>query len=227
MTSIVWFIDQLSKVIYNPLETDGYTKAIEKVYAQAIEMHRQQIIDAYQSGDGDAYNLDATKEWGEEYYNETYGSKGSDEVETPKINTWDDIFDNIESKMDCIVPLKVVNYLEKHYMKPTQLQTDENGKPLTYWGGLDFTKPNANNIKSGSTQTTSSQTEISDEEIEKGAWENQCLSRQDVYELFDEVFKDKTLEGMFKISASKEVRQFKEKLRQLAKEKYREQLVNL
>ena len=42
-----------------------------------IEMEKQQIIDAYQSGDGDAYNLDATKQWGEEYYNETYGSKGS------------------------------------------------------------------------------------------------------------------------------------------------------
>jgi hypothetical protein len=70
----------------------------------------------------------------------------------------------------------------------------------------------------------SSQTEISDEEIEKGAWENPCLSRQDVYELFDEVFKDKTVQGIFKISVSKEVRQFKERLRQLAKEKYREQL---
>ena len=34
-------------------------------------------------------------------------------------------------------------------------QTDENGKPLTYWGGLDFTNKNANNIKSDS--TTSSQ----------------------------------------------------------------------
>jgi hypothetical protein len=66
--------------------------------------------------------------------------------------------------------------------------------------------------------------EISDEEIEKAAWENPCLSRQDVYELFDEVFKDKTLEGMFKISASKEIRQFKERLRELAKQKYREQL---
>ena len=68
---------------------------------------------------------------------------------------------------------------------------------------------------------------ISDEEIEKGAWENPCLSRQDVYELFDEVFKDKTVQGIFKISVSKEVRQFKERLRQLAKQKYREQLKNL
>ena len=73
-------------------------------------------------------------------------------------------------------------------------------------------------------KTIISQTEISDEEIELLAWENPCLSRQDVYELFDEVFKDKTLSGMFKISASKEVRQFKERLRQLAKQKYREQL---
>jgi hypothetical protein len=31
-------------------------------------------------------------------------------------------------------------------------QTDENGKPLTYWGGVDFTNKNANNIKSDSTQ---------------------------------------------------------------------------
>ena len=34
-------------------------------------------------------------------------------------------------------------------------QTDENDKPLTYWGGVDFTNKNANNIKSDS--TTSSQ----------------------------------------------------------------------
>ena len=33
----------------------------------------------------------------------------------------------------------------------TSSQTDKQGKPLTYWGGLDFTNPNANNIKSGST----------------------------------------------------------------------------
>jgi len=31
-------------------------------------------------------------------------------------------------------------------------QTDKNDKSLTYWGGLDFTNKNANNIKSDSTQ---------------------------------------------------------------------------
>ena len=50
----------------------------QMLFKQAKEMEKQQIIDAYQSGDGDAYNLDATKKWGEQYYNETYGSKGSE-----------------------------------------------------------------------------------------------------------------------------------------------------
>lgn len=81
-----------------------------------------------------------------------------------KINTWDDIFDNIESEMDCVVPLKVVNYLEKNYIKPTPLQTDENGKPLKYWGGLakevSFEEINNQSIN---------YPEISDEEIKNAA----------------------------------------------------------
>jgi hypothetical protein len=85
--------------------------------------------------------------------------------ETPKINTWDDIFDNIESEMDCVVPLKVANYLEKHYRKPTSLQTDENGKPLTYWGGVDFTNPNAHLIKSNSTTSSPTETLYTEEQI--------------------------------------------------------------
>ena len=70
-SSIVWFIDQLSKVIYNPLEIDGYTKAIQKIYSQAIEMHKQEILDAFEEGSSDGYDG-----WGstnkEKYYNETY-----------------------------------------------------------------------------------------------------------------------------------------------------------
>ena len=69
MTAVEWLEKELKKIPFvNPKE----------VFEQAKEMEKQQIIDAYQSGDGDAYNLDATKQWGEEYYNETYGSKGSE-----------------------------------------------------------------------------------------------------------------------------------------------------
>lgn len=77
-----------------------------------------------------------------------------EDIKPKQCNTWDDIFDKIESEMDCVVPLKVVNYLEKYYKKPELLfsQTDEKGKPLTYWGGVDFTNSNTNNITSNSTQ---------------------------------------------------------------------------
>jgi hypothetical protein len=70
-TAVEWLAEQM-------MYPNNFNPYIE----QAKEMEKQQIIDAYQSGDGDAYNLDATKEWGEEYYNETYGSKGSDETKT-------------------------------------------------------------------------------------------------------------------------------------------------
>ena len=65
-----------------------------------------------------------------------------EDIKPKQCNTWDDIFDKIESEMDCVVPLKVVNYLEKYYKKPELLfsQTDEKGKPLTYWGGLEKSK---------------------------------------------------------------------------------------
>jgi hypothetical protein len=46
-SSIIWFIDRLSKVVYNPLDVNDYPKAIEKLYAQAIEMHKQEILEAY------------------------------------------------------------------------------------------------------------------------------------------------------------------------------------
>ena len=59
------------------------------------------------------------------------------------------------------------------------------------------------------------------ENIEQLAWDNPCLSRHDVYELFEEVFKEKKMRGPgFDVSASKEVRQFKSRLRELAKQRY-------
>jgi hypothetical protein len=55
--------------------------------------------------------------------------------------------------------------------------------------------------------------------IEQWAWDNPCLSRKDVYTLFEEVFKEQKLDGQFSISASKQVYEFKSKLRDLAEEK--------
>lgn len=59
------------------------------------------------------------------------------------------------------------------------------------------------------------------EDIEQLAWDNACLSRRDVYELFEEVFKEKKMRGSgFDVSASKEVSEFKRRLRELAKQRY-------
>ena len=46
---------------------------LNKIKGQAKEMEKQQIETAYQAGDGDAYNLEETKTWAEQYYNDKYG----------------------------------------------------------------------------------------------------------------------------------------------------------
>jgi len=69
MTAVNWLIEELKKVHHPTEAMIMYAKKLEK----------QQIIDAYQSGDGDAYNLEQTEIFAKQYYNETYGSKGSDD----------------------------------------------------------------------------------------------------------------------------------------------------
>ena len=67
-TALQWFLDRLP----HSIETQ-FSKQIQ----QALQMEREQIETAYQAGDGDAYNLEETKNWAEQYYKETYG--GQDE----------------------------------------------------------------------------------------------------------------------------------------------------
>jgi hypothetical protein len=58
-------------------------------------------------------------------------------------------------------------------------------------------------------------------DLEQWAWDNPCLSRSDVYNLFEEIFNTKrlTFDKTYAISAAREVCYFKDKLRQLAKDK--------
>jgi hypothetical protein len=62
-SSIDWLVEMVSKMGY--VSTD----IIEQVKA----MHKEEMIDAYQAGDGDAYNLEETRMFGEQYYNERFG----------------------------------------------------------------------------------------------------------------------------------------------------------
>ena len=58
-----WFIDN-QEATYE----EGKS-ALKKAKA----MHKEEVVNAYQAGDGDAYNLDETRDFGEQYYNETFG----------------------------------------------------------------------------------------------------------------------------------------------------------
>lgn len=68
MTAVEWLESKLKNVEYNPLEKNGYLIAEEKLFNQAKEMEKQQIIDAYIEGySAIDYNVDS-----EQYYNETF-----------------------------------------------------------------------------------------------------------------------------------------------------------
>jgi hypothetical protein len=79
MTAVEWLIEQL--------EERGHIIP-DHIEVTSLEMEKQQIIDAVnqiQFDDIDGMGICDTNTKGEQYYNETYGSKGSDETKTDKI----------------------------------------------------------------------------------------------------------------------------------------------
>jgi len=67
-TAVDWIID---KIIENNNMSEIYLSIFD--VAEAKEMEKEQIIDAYKEGCGDWISNDKIK--GAQYYNETYGSK--------------------------------------------------------------------------------------------------------------------------------------------------------
>jgi len=73
MTSIEWFIYELEKVNYHPTEA---------MVMYAKKLHKQEIIDAYRDGRSDQQSERPSKFYNrmsEQYYQETFVSKGSDD----------------------------------------------------------------------------------------------------------------------------------------------------
>ena len=60
--SIVWFIKQ-----FNAYGTENFKTLFKKEIEQAKEMHKQEIIDAWEDGQGSFSTRNA-----EQYYNETF-----------------------------------------------------------------------------------------------------------------------------------------------------------
>ncbi len=67
MTAIEWLRRQLERLY---LDTDSY----ESVFEKALEMEKEQVMNAYGQGVADEAGeiLDSTKD-AEEYYNDSYG----------------------------------------------------------------------------------------------------------------------------------------------------------
>jgi hypothetical protein len=61
------------KAIREEISNEEWRLLENKLGEEAKAMEREQIVEAYQAGDGGAYNLQDTKLWGQEFYNEKYG----------------------------------------------------------------------------------------------------------------------------------------------------------
>ena len=92
MTAVKWLDEQLQDTMYFVY---GYTDVVRKVtipledYMRlkqvALEMEKEQIINAFDEGQEYEYQVfvnSAPRFFSDTYYNETYGSKGSDETKT-------------------------------------------------------------------------------------------------------------------------------------------------
>jgi len=88
-TSVEWLINEL----YVEMNLSGDGRVLDEILEQAKEMHKQEIIDAV--GVGSQFDRDylyGYHDKAEQYYQETYVSKGSDDhiskmVEPPKQET--------------------------------------------------------------------------------------------------------------------------------------------
>ncbi len=78
-TAIEWLYDKWSNC------KEWKWEEIEQWFEQAKEMEKQQIKDAWNNGAycGDMINIEIS----EDYYNETYGSKGSDETKLQQLTS--------------------------------------------------------------------------------------------------------------------------------------------
>lgn len=78
-SAVEWLQEQLKDVKYNPLETNGYSNALERLYDQAKEMEKKQIIDACNFGyyEGCAYMSDIKSKYEsfEQYYDEKFNKE--------------------------------------------------------------------------------------------------------------------------------------------------------
>ncbi len=74
---VLWLFEQLLNINYNPLENGGYNIANNKIFYQANEMFKEQIVIAHINGqaehDSGAYSQQV-KSSATKYFDETYNT---------------------------------------------------------------------------------------------------------------------------------------------------------
>ena len=71
-TAVEWLLEQLKDVKYNTLEKNGYSIALEKIHKQALDMEKEQIMNANIAGVNQGlYGYKNS----EEYYKKTFKNK--------------------------------------------------------------------------------------------------------------------------------------------------------
>ena len=73
-TAVEWLEEKLKENLKHIIINNDHV-LMESFFLQAKELEKQQIIDAYLSGDIDAGMYAAIKKNAEQYYNETYKTK--------------------------------------------------------------------------------------------------------------------------------------------------------
>jgi hypothetical protein len=77
MTSIEWLIDQMFKQGYFDGNKPLSITNLDHLQQQAVKMHKEEIKNAWQNRNQDVIKSDGKT--AEQYYQETFGSKGSDD----------------------------------------------------------------------------------------------------------------------------------------------------
>ena len=158
MTSIEWLWEQIDGIIpYQDIKT---SQLFNGVLDQAKEMHKQEIIDAWNGGDyAYFYSKETGRDFadGNDYYQETFVSKGSGEVGNAK-----KVLSQLKEFRDSLTDEEKKNMFKDDHIVDSNEMVDvpqhpsvisENGNELLFDEEGNLIKEN--------------QQEISDEEIEK------------------------------------------------------------
>jgi len=149
MTSIEWLVDHLKDY--------GFDLSLHQFeIEQAKEMHKQEIIETYRFALSDEYVIGSEK-----YYQETFVSKGSDEVELPKqdVDKFEKFLDNeIAFGLSPKDTIERIKWYYQKYFKNQKNKMKIGTSSLMNRHLVDFSNENSDRIKSASTQFLQQQT---------------------------------------------------------------------